>query len=57
MDSLEAVKKSVKLSQEISLDQGLQHEATILQTLLKEKGSKEGITAFVEKRKPNFKNI
>jgi enoyl-CoA hydratase/carnithine racemase len=56
-EALIAANRAVKISSETTLDQGLDHEASIFQTLFSKKGAKEGITAFIEKRKPNFKGI
>jgi enoyl-CoA hydratase/carnithine racemase len=42
---------------ETTLEQGLYHEGTIFQTIFNAKGAKEGVTAFLQKRKPNFKGI
>jgi enoyl-CoA hydratase/carnithine racemase len=56
-DCLYGAKKAIKLASEITLDQGIEHETLLLQYIFTKKGSKEGIAAFVEKRKPNFKNL
>lgn len=56
-DALIAGTRAVRASQETSLEQGLEEEASIFSWLFGRKGAKEGISAFVEKRKPNFKDI
>lgn len=56
-DSLYFAKKAIKLASETTFDQGMEYESTLIQFLFGRKASKEGITAFIEKRKPNFKNL
>mgnify|MGYP001949988717 CR=1 FL=1 len=55
--SLEAAKRAIKFAEETTLEQGLEHETSIFQGLFNKDGPAEGIAAFVEKRKPNFRNI
>lgn len=56
-DALIAGTRAVRASQETSLEQGLEEEASIFSWVFGKKGAKEGISAFVQKRKPNFKGI
>lgn len=56
-DALIAGTRAVRASQETTLEQGLEEESSIFSWLFGRKGAKEGISAFVEKRKPNFKGI
>jgi len=35
----------------------MEYESTLIQCLFGRKAATEGITAFIEKRKPNFKNL
>ena len=39
----------------LRLDEGLKRERQLLVELFKSEDAKEGVTAFVEKRKPNYK--
>lgn len=56
-DSIIAAKRAVKTAFDTTLDQGLEHEQSIFQSLFNKPGAKEGVSAFVEKRKANFKGI
>lgn len=56
-DALIAGTRAIRASQETTLDQGLEEESSLFSWVFGRKGAKEGITAFVEKRKPNFKGI
>lgn len=55
--ALQAAKKAVHASTETTLEQGLLYEAAIFQNLFGKESAKEGLSAFVEKRKPNFRNL
>ena len=49
------IKKAVVLGFGMRLDEGLKLERQLLIELFKSEDAKEGVTAFVEKRKPNYK--
>ncbi|MEW6526594.1 MAG: enoyl-CoA hydratase/isomerase family protein [Spirochaetota bacterium] len=53
--ALQAAKKSIMFGADSSLDKGLQYEALSFGILFSTYDQKEGMKAFVEKRKPNFK--
>jgi enoyl-CoA hydratase/carnithine racemase len=49
------IKKAAVLGLGMALDEGLKLERQLLIELFKSADAKEGVTAFVEKRKPNYK--
>ena len=49
------IKRSVQTGAEIPLEYGLALERELQQQLFQSEDAKEGLTAYVEKRKPNFK--
>jgi enoyl-CoA hydratase/carnithine racemase len=49
------IKKAVAQGFGMRLDEGLKLERQLLTELFKSEDAKEGVTAFVEKRKPNYK--
>lgn len=49
-------KETINASFEMSLAQGVQFERRLFQSMFTTKDQKEGMTAFIEKRKPHFKN-
>jgi 2-(1,2-epoxy-1,2-dihydrophenyl)acetyl-CoA isomerase len=49
------IKKAAVLGFGMPLDEGLKLERQLLIELFKSADAKEGVTAFVEKRKPNYK--
>jgi enoyl-CoA hydratase len=50
------IKESINRAYESSLNEGLLFERRVFQATFAMEDQKEGMTAFVEKRKPNFKN-
>ncbi|WP_075049869.1 3-hydroxyacyl-CoA dehydrogenase/enoyl-CoA hydratase family protein [Ignicoccus islandicus] len=53
--ALAAAKEAVRASLEVPLKEGLKLEAEAFARVLSTQDAREGITAFLEKRKPNFK--
>lgn len=49
-------KESVNRSYEVPLSEGVRFERRVFQSLFSTEDQKEGMAAFVEKRKPNFEN-
>jgi enoyl-CoA hydratase len=49
-------KEAVSRSQELTLAEGLRYERRLFQSLFATEDQKEGMAAFVEKRKPKFRN-
>jgi enoyl-CoA hydratase len=49
-------KEAVSRSQELTLAEGLRYERRLFHSLFATDDQKEGMAAFVEKRKPNFSN-
>merc|ERR1712178_285620 len=54
--TLRLCKEAVNMSQEMSLSQGLDYERPLFHATFATEDRKEGMTAFVEKRKANFTN-
>lgn len=50
-----AILQSVNEGLQMSLEDGLVHEAELITGLINTEDAREGLTAFLEKRKPNFK--
>ena len=53
--SVERAKKCVKAVAEMTLNEGLKYEQDLFLECFKSEDGKEGIAAFIEKRKANFK--
>ncbi|MFZ8846724.1 MAG: enoyl-CoA hydratase-related protein [Candidatus Hydrothermia bacterium] len=53
--SLNIAKDSIKMSYEMNLQEGLEYERRMFYYLFSTRDSMEGVSAFLEKRKPNFK--
>lgn len=53
---VKALKQAVKGADELPLSQGLKRERDLIHSLFALEDQKEGMAAFLEKRKPNFKN-
>ena len=53
--ALRIAKEAVLTAQEMNLSEGLAHERKLFYMLFSTEDQKEGMRAFVEKRKPNFK--
>ena len=49
-------KESVNRAFETTLGEGIRFERRVFHAMFATEDQKEGMTAFVEKRKPNFKN-
>ena len=54
--AVQMIKEAVNASQELSLTEGLRLERRLFHSLFATHDQKEGMKAFLEKRKPNFKN-
>ncbi|MCY1311406.1 putative enoyl-CoA hydratase echA8 [compost metagenome] len=50
------VKESVNRSYETTLDEGLRFERRLFHSLFATEDQKEGMSAFIDKRTPSFKN-
>lgn len=57
MYSLIIAKKAVNKSEDLGITEGLSYERSNFSTLFNLPGAKEGVNAFLTKRKPNFNNI
>ena len=55
IDSIIATKELIKKSIWVSIEEGLSYEKKLFYELLSSEDGKEGLSAFLEKRKPNFK--
>mgnify|MGYP002020414340 FL=1 len=53
--AINRAKKSIKLAANTSLKEGLKEEQELFVECFKSNDGKEGITAFIDKRKPEFK--
>lgn len=56
LPSLSRIKESVDYGLDHSLSEGLQHEAELFDDIFQTEDVKEGVQAFIEKRKANFKH-
>ncbi len=53
--SMNIAKDSIKMSYEMNLQQGLEYERRMFYYLFSTRDANEGVSAFIEKRKPQFK--
>jgi enoyl-CoA hydratase len=53
--SLRFIKQAVDLGQQVGIDAGLEYERFAAAVVVSSEDRKEGMRAFIEKRKPNFK--
>ena len=49
-------KETLNVAFETTLSQGLQYERRLFQSMFTTQDQKEGMSAFIDKRKPHFKN-
>jgi enoyl-CoA hydratase/carnithine racemase len=54
--AIRAIKKAISCGLALTIEQGLEIEELIMKNLFASEDSKEGLTAFVEKRKPVYKS-
>ncbi|MBP2258672.1 enoyl-CoA hydratase/carnithine racemase [Virgibacillus campisalis] len=54
LQSLSRVKKAVDEGLERSLSEGIEREATLFEEVFQTEDAKEGVAAFIEKRKAHF---
>ena len=57
LSALIAAKKAIKESENLSMREGVDLERKIFYPLYDTEGMKEGVKAFVEKRKPNHYDL
>lgn len=57
LTSVIIAKKTVKQASNLGLNQGLEFEKDVFYSMLNTKAAKEGVTAFANKRKPDFKGL
>ena len=48
-------KKSIKQASNMTMQQGLDYEKAVFYSMLSTRAAKEGISAFINKKKPNFR--
>ena len=57
LSAILAAKESIKQIENLSMNDGVALERKLFYPLYDTKGVKEGISAFVEKRKPNMRDL
>jgi methylglutaconyl-CoA hydratase len=55
--ALQAAKQAVESASSTSLEEGLDNERRVYNTLLDSEDRQEGLRAFAEKRKPIFRGV
>lgn len=56
LPALSLIKEAVDRGLEMELNKGIENEAALFEEVFQTKDIKEGVTAFIEKRKPKFKH-
>ena len=57
LSALIAAKEAIKQNENLSMAEGIALERRLFYPLFDTKGVEEGVAAFVEKRKPNLKDL
>lgn len=57
MTAIIIAKKAVKQASNMTTNQGLEFERDVFYSMLNTKAAKEGVTSFINKKKPDFKGL